>query len=332
MVAACLSVFMGAFAVYNFIFLARVLPDFEMELAVTPLCVSFNIFWCLAVWCYLRTHYTHPGGITERWRQYVYNNKLVVLPACQEWQPWQATLCYRCMDIRPQRTHHCTTTDTCVVRMDHYCPWTANCIGFRNHKFFLLLAFYSLCMVLIFLLSTAPLVVVIVINWLRGHSLRIWPCISMLAFDTLSCSLVYILGQMNYNHVLRALQNVTSIEEKYDNMPNPFDLHNWVENVSSIFGSFGPDWFLPVMPLRPRSDGIWFMRPFSELDSNLEMKIEFGMKGSLDTELLWNTCYHPSLTRTVGSYQPYQAFARLTNVRELHVSYDTDGETSATED
>lgn len=137
---------------------------------------------------------------------------------------------------------------------------------------------------------------------------------------------------MNYNHVLRALQNVTSIEEKYDNMPNPFDLHNWVENVSSIFGSFGPDWFLPVMPLRPRSDGIWFMRPFSELDSSLEMKIEFGMKGSLDTELLWNTCYHPSLTRPVGSYQPYQAFARLTNVRELHVSYDTDGETSATED
>jgi len=38
-----------------------------------------------------------------------------------------------------------------VLKMDHYCPWVYNCIGYKNHKFFLLFLFYSSCSLIYFL-------------------------------------------------------------------------------------------------------------------------------------------------------------------------------------
>ena len=59
-----------------------------------------------------------------------------------------------CNAFKPERSHHCSICNVCILNMDHHCPWVNNCIGFYNRKFFMQLLFYFLTLTLYIDLTT----------------------------------------------------------------------------------------------------------------------------------------------------------------------------------
>jgi len=59
-------------------------------------------------------------------------------------------LCPECEIIWTQRSKHCSICNWCVEWFDHHCPWINNCVGLKNHTWFLwFLLFTELTLVIV---------------------------------------------------------------------------------------------------------------------------------------------------------------------------------------
>jgi len=256
------AAFSSACLVYLIVLIAYnlVMPTLDAGWLVAMIRVPFNMMWLLSIWSFGKAWATEPGVMPPRWRVFVTScgMTLPVLPSRKEWQPRKATMCSKCRFPRPERAHHCAVCNQCVMRYDHHCPWINNCVGFRNHKFFLQLSVYTWILGFMMLMSIAPQLPQCFTAMGRAtdpYGLRGSVIIVLMLLGLAVCLLLSVI--LNY-HVPLAIRNLTSVEDFYDNMPNPYDQGGTMANLSQIFGEFGPDWFVPIRPLRPVSDGISF--------------------------------------------------------------------------
>ncbi|KAG0311784.1 palmitoyltransferase for Vac8p [Dissophora globulifera] len=78
--------------------------------------------------------------------------------------------CDICRINKPDRCHHCSLCDRCVLRMDHHCPWAANCIGYGNHKFFYLFVLYASLLAVWVVVTMIPVLVGAIRRCREGNS------------------------------------------------------------------------------------------------------------------------------------------------------------------
>ena len=63
-------------------------------------------------------------------------------------------VCIPCGTLRPEEADHCNFCNRCVQKFDHHCVFINNCLGYRNHKWFLMfLLFFTVYMFTILLHS-----------------------------------------------------------------------------------------------------------------------------------------------------------------------------------
>eukprot|EP01137_Pigoraptor_chileana_P022027 Opistho-2@6832 len=153
--------------------------------------------------------------------------------------------CNTCHFYRPPRTVHCFECDNCVECYDHHCPWTSNCIGRRNYRYyfsylgsltaFILYAIGS-CVAHVVLVARedgaseigAKAVPSIIVGSIAAIAL--WPVGGLFVFH---CSLISI-GKTTNERLTNRLRGVK----------NPYDRGAWSNLLNTICGVRYPRYVL----------------------------------------------------------------------------------------
>ncbi|KAK6460412.1 DHHC palmitoyltransferase-domain-containing protein [Scheffersomyces coipomensis] len=171
--------------------------------------------------------------------------------------------CNKCQVWKPDRTHHCSSSNKCILRMDHYCPWFSTCIGFRNQKFFIqFLGYLATYSFYLFISSFAVLYVFFIEEQYTNGFISV----SLIILFVLSLSFSLALGVFFLFSVYLLLQNLTTIEfqdqrwakhesnsflyefdprGKKQKLGHIYDL-GYKKNWTSIMGDNWVHWILPI--------------------------------------------------------------------------------------
>jgi len=224
--------------------------------------IAFNVIFALAIISFIRAVFTDPGYIPDSWAVHPDDlesgERTRLMPAVLQTQEKKhdgtVRICRKSRPpmYKPDRAHYCRVMQRCVLKMDHFCPWLNNCIGFYNHKFFVLFVAYMALITVFMVVVMTPVFVNIVSNMeqitldLKDQEFHVSLTYLMLCLLSVGLSAFFIF------HAYLVLFNYTTIEflEKRGCSPPPdhvnrYHLGPW-GNICSVFGNNILTWWLPV--------------------------------------------------------------------------------------
>ncbi|XP_067667809.1 uncharacterized protein [Haliotis asinina] len=83
----------------------------------------------------------NPDHFVGRIENHYKNGSLSSSSETDEWS--SGGYCVTCQMNIPPRAHHCDYCKKCILKRDHHCFMVGTCIGFKNQRYFIVLAFYS---------------------------------------------------------------------------------------------------------------------------------------------------------------------------------------------
>lgn len=226
--------------------------------------VLFDIVFALALVSYLKAAISDPGTpSSSEWQAWLATSPKATHSephsACdglhdsdlgkKGWQPGYVDLCQHCNALRPERAHHCRICGTCVLRMDHHCPWVGNCIGWRTHKYFLLLTWWSFWACVIWLCTIRQPTVGESVQVLLG---RPDGSLTPLVGVVITLVLLILTGLMSTMSILMAARNESAIEDLFPG-ENPYRHDSSLENIRQLCGPLDFKIFLPMEPKRSKT-------------------------------------------------------------------------------
>jgi len=182
-------------------------------------------------------------------------------------------ICKYCDVAKPPRTHHCKICKKCQLRMDHHCPWVNNCIGYFNHRYFVLFLQYLFIGNLYFAVLSIIPIHNAYIKYQDGD-IPFYTIKELFLFFImlLNLSLIFCVGGLYFWHIYLLMTNQTTIEysenqyyrteaKKEGNVfINEYDL-GWKTNYKMFFNiGLRTPWWLMLLPVKvpPFGDGEYY--------------------------------------------------------------------------